>query len=102
MLLALCFVAKYPDDEFTIYSDSAYVVNICNNWIKNWANNNWTRGPKHLPIENLELIQSIYNYITKNLHNFQIKHVSAHSKIKGNEMADKLAKGKKVKLQSEK
>jgi len=27
-----------------IYCDSAYVVNICNNWIYRWANNNWCRG----------------------------------------------------------
>ena len=40
----------------TIYSDSAYCVNIFNNWMYSWARNNWTR-PKNQEIKNLDIIK---------------------------------------------
>ena len=46
-----------------IHSDSAYCINIFTQWIEGWKNNGWTRGKKHEPIENLELIKEIYTLI---------------------------------------
>lgn len=28
---------RYPEEECVIYSDSAYCVNMCNDWIYTWA-----------------------------------------------------------------
>lgn len=76
-----------------IYSDSAYCINIFNNWIFNWKKNNWTRkGNK--PIENLELIKNIDSAIEdakkRNIKVEFIK-VSGHSGNRWNEYVDKLA-----------
>ena len=32
---------KYKEDECIIYSDSAYCVNMCNDWINKWSQNGW-------------------------------------------------------------
>lgn len=35
-------------EEFEVYSDSAYCVNICNNWIHKWVANGWKRSKINL------------------------------------------------------
>ena len=71
-----------------IYSDSAYCVNLINNWMFSWARNGWKR-PKNQEVKNLELIKQIYElaYLA------DIQKVSGHSGIFGNEQADALATG---------
>ena len=83
---------KLEHNNFTIlpviYSDSAYCVNIINNWMFNWYNNNWKR-PKDQEIKNLEIIKEIYD-----LHHLaEVKKVKGHSGNKWNELVDKLATG---------
>lgn len=73
-----------------IYSDSAYCVNIFNSWINSWIKNNWTRGKKHEPIENLSIIQEIYGLL-KEMGNVEIEKVKGHSNCAGNIIADELA-----------
>ena len=55
--------ASLPGDEIEIYSDSAYCINIFTQWINGWKANGWTRGKKHEPIENLEVIKTIYEMV---------------------------------------
>lgn len=71
-----------------IYSDSAYCVNIINDWMYSWERNGWVR-PKNQEIKNLKIIQSIYNL----RHLAQVEKVKGHSGVKWNEYVDKLAKG---------
>ena len=71
-----------------VFSDSAYCVNIINDWMYKWERNNWKR-PKDQEIKNLDIIKQIYNL--KDL--AEIKKVSGHSGIKWNEYTDKLATG---------
>ena len=100
IISALEFVSTLPSkesftvEEIKIYSDSAYCVNICNNWIYSWEKNNWTRS-KGQKIENLDLIQNLYKYLIKDNEAFviSIEKVPGHSGIEGNELADKLARG---------
>lgn len=72
-----------------IYSDSAYCVNIINNWMYSWEQNNWKR-PKNQEIKNLEIIKQIYN----------LRHLAKVEKVKGhngniwNEYCDQLATAK--------
>ena len=72
-----------------IYSDSAYCVNIINDWMFSWERNGWKR-PKNQEVKNLEIIQQIYN-----LHNLaKVEKVKGHSGNVWNEYCDQLATGK--------
>lgn len=76
----------------TVYSDSAYCVNIFNDWMFKWAANNWTKSDGKTP-ENLELIQAYYNHYM-NGYRINLKKVKGHAGDKWNEMADQLATGR--------
>ena len=67
----------------TIYTDSAYCANLINNWMYNWARNNWKKSDNQT-IKNLEIIQQIYQLANR----ADIKKVSGHSGVKWNEYAD--------------
>ena len=82
----------YSNDQITIYSDSAYVVNTINNWIWSWAKNNWLNS-KNRTVENVDLMKILYNYLTTNFCSFQVEKVSGHQGVIGNEFADALATG---------
>ena len=96
ILQALQFAAERPKDSFTIYSDSAYCVNICTNWIETWAKNNWKNSKKQT-VENLDLIKELYSYLHADpadewqVCNFRIEKVEGHVGLIGNEIADALA-----------
>ena len=81
---------KNPNLYYIIMSDSAYCVNIINDWIFKWSNNNWKRS-NNQPVENLDLIQSLYKYLIKDFWNCQVMKVRGHSNIINNELADALA-----------
>ena len=98
---AVIYVLKdaidHPEYEYKIYSDSAYVVNMCNEWIWNWAKNNWTRG-KNKPIENLDLVKEIYRLLNRDFPNFEIIKCAGHAGVLENELADALASQKPEKF----
>ena len=98
-LMAILHVLKKLDKEknfqennFTIvpviYSDSAYSVNIINDWMYKWKNNNWLR-PKNQEIKNLNIIKEIYELA----HLAQLQKVKGHSTNKWNNYVDSLATG---------
>lgn len=76
-----------------IYSDSAYCVNLINDWMYKWERNGWRR-PKNQEVKNLEIIKEIYALA----HLAEIRKVPGHSGIKWNEYVDGLATGK-IKIQ---
>jgi ribonuclease HI len=104
--LLACIKALYilKNENFSgfvyIYTDSSYVINCMVTYCKKWEKNNWVKDDKS-EIENLELIQELYN-LTKSM-KVIYKHVKAHQdppKDKhsdefkiwyGNQMADALA-----------
>ena len=90
MLETIALAAKHSNIWYNIYSDSAYVVNICNDWIFTWAAKGWKRS-KDQPIENLDLIQELYMYLKQPFVNFSIHKIPGHANILGNELADALA-----------
>jgi ribonuclease HI len=71
-----------------IYSDSAYCVNLINDWMYSWERNGWKR-PKNQEVKNLNLIKQIFELADL----AQIKKVKGHSDNKWNNYADKLATG---------
>ena len=98
-LMAILHVLKkldkeknFQDNNFTIvpviYSDSAYCVNIINNWMYIWENNNWKRS-KNEEIKNLDIIKEIYNL--RDL--AHVKKVKGHDTNYWNNYVDKIATG---------
>lgn len=71
-----------------IYSDSAYCVNLINDWMYSWERNGWKR-PKNQEVKNLDLIKQIFKLADL----AEIRKVKGHSDNKWNEYADKLATG---------
>lgn len=80
----------YPEETCIVHTDSMYCTNICNDWMFLWARNDWIRVNKQ-PIENLDLIQSIYKYFSKDFYHCQVKWDKSHCGTPGNEIADALA-----------
>ena len=81
---------RYPEEEVIIHSDSAYCVNMCNNWIWTWSKNDWKNSKKQI-VENYELVRKIWKFVSMEFPNFQIVKCSGHSGIIENELADRLA-----------
>ena len=83
---------KYKNQQVTIYSDSAYCINILTSWIYSWSKNNWKTAKGEI-IKNLDIILSLYKYYTIDFFINQINFtkVDGHKGIIGNELADALA-----------
>lgn len=77
--------------NFVINSDSAYCINMLNDWIYTWAANGWINSKKKT-IENLELVQSLFKLINSfDYARFEFKKVPGHSGLFFNELADAVA-----------
>ena len=80
----------FPTEPTIIYSDSAYCVNMLNDWIFKWANNGWKNSKKQT-VENIDLVQQLYKYLKIEFFNCQVIKVKGHNGIVENELADALA-----------
>lgn len=74
----------------TVYSDSNYCVNTLTLWMFSWAKDGWIKSDKKIP-ENLDLIRAYYDWYKKG-YRINLQKISGHKGIKGNELADKLAR----------
>ena len=83
-------------DTVIIYSDSAYCVNMINDWIWKWANNNWKNSKKQT-VENIDLVKELYKYLTIEFFPCQVIKTKGHCGIIENELADALATKDKAK-----
>ena len=83
-------------DTVLIYSDSAYCVNMINDWIWKWANNDW-KNSKKVTVENLDLVLELYKYLTIEFFPCQVVKVRGHCGVAANELADALATNDKAK-----
>ena len=90
MICALGYAESHPNDQFIIYSDSAYVVNSINSWMRTWASNGW-RNSKKQEVENVDLMKMIWNYISRPFFNVEVRKCDGHSGDLGNELADAAA-----------
>ena len=92
MICALQYAESNPQHQFTIISDSAYVVNSINSWMRGWAANGW-RNSKKQTVENVDLMKEIWRHISRDFPNFEVIHCKGHNGETGNELADALATG---------
>ena len=78
-----------PNEEYTIYSDSAYIINCYKEkWYKKWQNNGWINS-KRQPVANKELWKELVPYFEKP--NFHFEKVAGHADNKYNNLVDRLA-----------
>jgi ribonuclease HI len=77
------------DRTVLVRSDSVYGLNAISKWAAGWEQKGWRRTGGE--IMNLELIKMIYADYCRIGSRVQLKHVSAHVGIEGNELADRMA-----------
>ena len=89
-LRAVIEALKYVSNEtkLVIFTDSKYVMQGIQEWIKNWKINNWRTSQKK-PVKNKELWQELDELVSNR--NIEWQWVKGHSGDFGNEIADKLA-----------
>ncbi len=81
--------------EVKLISDSKYVVQGINEWLKNWVKNNWKTASKK-PVKNVELWKE-YLAVSKQ-HKIKAIWVKGHAGHKQNERCDILARNEAEKL----
>ena len=87
ILDAVCRAAREGESAL-IYSDSAYAINTCSNWMFSWQKNKWLKSDGKTP-ENLDIVKAIFD-INKIIDINFIK-VKGHGTNPYNQLADKLA-----------
>jgi ribonuclease HI len=91
MLAAIKALQSLPDNtKVTVYSDSEYLVNGMNVWLRAWKNRGWTTaGGSHQPIKNKDL----WEQLELEGKNRQVEYVwvRGHNGTEFNERADYLA-----------
>ena len=75
--------------QIIIFTDSKYVMNGIESWIKNWKKNGWKTASKK-PVKNQELWQKLDKEILK--HSIKWEWVKGHAGNENNEKADYLAR----------
>ena len=90
-------ITRYQNEQVVIKSDSVYCVNMFNDWIFKWHSNGWKR-PGNKEIENLDLVQKIWEYCKIDYPNFRVDKVPGHCGLIGNELADALARNDEAKI----
>lgn len=72
-----------------IYTDSVYVANTINKWLRGWEINGWTNAEGE-PVKNIPLLKDLQAEMARH-HRVTATWVKGHSGDKYNELADKLA-----------
>jgi ribonuclease HI len=79
---------KSSDISVDLYTDSKYVIQGINEWIKGWKSKDWRTANKK-PVKNVELWKQL-DVLNKKYH-VNWHWVKGHSDDPGNDMADLLA-----------
>ena len=97
ILHVMKLAAEDKENDYLVYSDSAYAINSITNWIYGWARNGWMNSKKK-QVENIDLMQEIYQYVKFPMSNFKLEKVHGHDGLLGNELADALAANNRKKF----
>lgn len=87
VLNALYCCIEYKMFDFSIYSDSQYVVNGINNWMHSWFRKGFKRGFPPADIPNADLWKEVYSTVSM-FDRVDIFWVRGHSGNKWNEFID--------------
>lgn len=87
ILYAVCRAAREGESAL-IYSDSAYAINTCSNWMFSWQRNKWLKSDGKTP-ENLDIVKAIFDI--NNIIDINFIKVKGHGTNPYNQLADKLA-----------
>ncbi|XP_037945509.1 ribonuclease H1 isoform X2 [Teleopsis dalmanni] len=77
--------------KLCISTDSQFLINAITLWVRGWKRNNWQLKSGG-PVKNVTDFRELDELIQKGLTTVKWNYVNAHKGIKGNEMADKLAR----------
>jgi len=91
LLHALTLASSELDSNKSVQvrSDSSYGLNAITKWAAGWERRGWRKQDGE--IKNLEIIQKLYALYQEIADDVDLKHVSAHVGIEGNELADRMA-----------
>ena len=81
----------YTFKKLLIKSDSQYSIMCSTEWIENWKKNGWKKSANREDVKNKDILKKIDKYMMKYGKYIKFEHVTAHSGIQGNEIADELA-----------
>ena len=76
--------------NITLYTDSRYVMDGIEKWIKDWKQNGWRTANKKSPVKNVELWQKLDELQAK--HEIRWVWVKGHAGHPENERCDELAR----------
>lgn len=79
-----------PADQFMVFSDSKYVVNIGNLWLEGWRRSNWRKSDGR-PVANVDLLKDLVAAIARH-ERVDWRWVRGHAGNQYNERADQLAR----------
>lgn len=80
--------SNLTENEITVCTDSAYVVNGITRWVKGWAKNNWKTSTKE-DVSNRDLWERLMNAVAHKV--IEWKLIKGHSGHPGNERCDVIA-----------
>jgi ribonuclease HI len=83
-------------NRLEIMTDSKYVINAMNEWVKKWEKNGWLTYRKE-PVKNNDLFKILKRLIDNRIGTVNFVHVKGHAGNYGNEQADRLAKEGSIK-----
>lgn len=83
-------MANYENEEITLYSDSAYCVNLLNTWMYSWEKNNWIVPSTKKEPANFLVVKALHEILNFN-NSISIQKVKGHSTDKWNNYVDSLA-----------
>lgn len=88
-IFALKFAAeKFQNAEIEIFTDSQFLKNGAEIWLKNWQKNNWKTSARK-PVKNRDLWEKLAEFLRKSKVKFT--YVPAHRGILKNEKVDRAA-----------
>ena len=75
--------------QVLLHADSQYVLKGLSEWMDAWKKNNWTRGKRKQPVQNVELWKTLDQL--RQIHNIKVIWVRGHAGHPENERCDQLA-----------
>jgi ribonuclease HI len=88
-LLAAIIALQEIEGDVVLYTDSEYIVKGMMEWIPRWIARDWKKSRRGSPVKNVDYWKRLL-VLTGN-RDVIFRHVKAHSGVKGNEKADRLA-----------